>query len=126
MSKGLKQDVRIYVQDGLGDETDSALGYKIVDTGPRDTRLRRMTFGAWRMVNAVRKARPSIAHFHDPELLPWALLLRLWGIMVVYDVHEDYPQAIQYNRRLPKIARNTLPPVVRFVEWMGSLLLSGL
>lgn len=126
LSKGLTQEVRIYVQDGQGDETDSALGYKIVDTGPRAKRLRRMTFGAWRMINAVRKARPSIAHFHDPELLPWALLLRLWGIRVVYDVHEDYPQAIQHNRRLPKFARKTLPPVVRVVEWVGSLLLSGI
>lgn len=126
LSKELKQDVRIYVQDGLGNETDAVLGYKIVDTGPRAKRLKRMTFGAFRMINAVRKARPSIAHFHDPELLPWAVLLRLWGIMVVYDVHEDYPQAIQHNRRLPKLARITLPPVVRFVEWIGSLFLSGI
>lgn len=126
LSKGLHLDARLYVQDGLGDDTDPTHGYKIVDTGPRAKRLKRMTFGAWRMVNAVRKARPSIAHFHDPELLPWALLLRLWGIRVIYDVHEDYPEAIQHNQRLPRLARKTLPPVVRLVEWIGSILLSGI
>ena len=89
-------EVALFVQDGKGDETSPIDGVFVHDTGaPEQSRLRRMTIGAWRMYRAVRKARPKIAHFHDPELLPWALLLRLSGIRVIYDVHEDVPAALQ-------------------------------
>ena len=53
-----------------------------------------MTFGAWRMYLAVRRARPTIVHFHDPEMLPWAFLLRLAGVKVIYDVHENAPATV--------------------------------
>ncbi len=117
--------VVLYVQDGLGDETDPA-GFKIIDTGPRMERLKRMSLGAWLMIRAVAKARPKIAHFHDPELLPWAVFLRFLNIKVVYDVHEDYPEAVAQNFRLPVIARRLLPPVVRVVEWVGAKLINGI
>lgn len=116
--------VALYVQDGLGPETDPE-GFMIIDTGPRLRRLKRMTLGGWRMMRAVVKARPQIAHFHDPELLPWAMFLRLFGIKVVYDVHEDYPEAVAQNFRLPRIARRLLPQVVRVVEAVVSRLING-
>lgn len=119
------RQVALYVQDGLGDELDPA-GFRIVDTGPRLKRLKRMSLGGWRMVRAVVKARARVAHFHDPELLPWAVLLRLFGIKVVYDVHEDYPEAVAQNFRLPPIARRVLPPVVCLTEWLGARVLSGI
>ena len=106
----------LFVQDGLGDEIDR-LGYKIISTGPRLRRLKRMSLGGWWMFRSVLKHRPSIAHFHDPELIPWGVLLSLFGIKVIYDVHEDYPAAISENYRLPSVARKILPFIVRFVEW---------
>jgi glycosyltransferase involved in cell wall biosynthesis len=117
--------VALYVQDGLGSETD-AEGFRIVDTGPRLRRLKRMSLGGLRMMRAVVKARPQIAHFHDPELLPWAVFLRLVGIKVVYDVHEDYPETVAHNFRLPKFARKILPHVVRFIEFIGARLVNGI
>lgn len=117
--------VALYVQDGLGDEIDSEDGYRVVDTGPRLPRLSRMTSGAWRMIVAVARARPAVAHFHDPELLPWAILLRLRGIKVIYDVHEDMPQQVQHNPALPKLARRMLPPFVAIAEWIGGRLVNG-
>lgn len=108
--------VSFLVQDGLGDEVDEA-GYRVIDTGPRLRRLKRMSLGGWRMFRAVLRNRPSIAHFHDPELIPWGVLLSFFGIKVIYDVHEDYPEAVSENYRLPTVVRQILPPVVRFVEW---------
>ncbi len=108
--------VSLMVQDGLGDEVDEA-GYRVIDTGPRLRRLKRMSLGGWRMFRAVLRQEPCIAHFHDPELIPWGVLLSFFGIKVIYDVHEDYPEAVSENYRLPTVVRQILPPVVRFVEW---------
>ncbi|MGE0586925.1 MAG: glycosyltransferase, partial [Flavobacteriaceae bacterium] len=117
--------VHLYVQDGLGDELDPG-GYRIIDTGPRLARLARMSKGCWRMISAVRRARPAIAHFHDPELLPWAFLLRLSGIKVIYDVHEDVPRQVRHNPTLPAWLRPFLPAAVSLTEWVGARVVSGL
>lgn len=118
-------DVRLYVQDGLGDELDPALGYRVVDTGPRLPRISRMVTGGWRMFRAVLNAKPDIAHFHDPELLPWAIVLRLFGIKIVYDVHEDMPQQVKHNPGLPRLAQRLLPPFVAFAEWTAGRIFDG-
>lgn len=109
--------VALYVQDGLGDEEDAHNGFQINDTGPRPKgRLSRMTLGAFRMYRAIRRARPRIAHFHDPELLPWAVLLRLSGIMVIYDVHEDLPAAVLSKPYIPTWLRRPVSLFVRVIE----------
>lgn len=118
--------VALYVQDGKGDEIDAYNGYPVVDTGPRMRRLSRMSRGGWRMFRAVLKARPKIAHFHDPELIPWGVLLRLCGIRVIYDVHEDYPEAVRGNFRLPPFLRKTMPMVVGFIEWASAPFFSAI
>ncbi|TVQ80656.1 MAG: glycosyltransferase [Bradymonadales bacterium] len=58
---------------------------------------------------AIRQ-RARLYHFHDPELIPVGLALRLFGKVVVYDIHEDYVSSIQQKEYLPKsIARMTAP-----------------
>lgn len=125
LAREFNGQVSLFVQDGLGNELDKEFGYRVVDTGPRLRRIRRMTIGAWRMIAAVKRARPAVAHFHDPELLPWALILRLFRIKVVYDVHEDVPRQVAQNGRIPKFLRNLLPPFVSLAEWIGARLING-
>ena len=36
----------------------------------------------------------DIYHFHDPDLIPTGLILKLLGKKVIYDVHEDYVETI--------------------------------
>lgn len=109
--------VALFVQDGKGNEVDLDSGFFVHDTGaPKRGRLRRMTVGAWRMYSAVRAARPEIAHFHDPELLPWAALLRLSGISVIYDAHEDLPAAILSKPYIKSELRKPMAAVISFVE----------
>lgn len=50
----------------------------------------------WRVWRAARRVDPKICHFHEPELLPVALLLKLGGARTVYDVHEDQLGTLAY------------------------------
>lgn len=118
--------VAMYVQDGQANETDRRAGFSIMNTGPRQSRIKRMTVGGWRMFQAVRRAKPLVAHFHDPELIPWALLLRFWGIKVVYDVHEDYPRQVIHNGRIPKWLRHALSPLIAITEGFSSMFFDGI
>ncbi|UJW76784.1 glycosyltransferase [Rhizobium sp. SL42] len=110
-------EIALFVQDGKGDEVDAGNGFCVHDTGSvAQGRLRRMTFGAWKMYSAIRAARPKIAHFHDPELLPWAALLRLSGIQVIYDAHEDLPAATLSKPYIKPALRKPLAATVAIVE----------
>lgn len=125
LARSMDAEVRLFVQDGQGDERTSD-GLSIIDTGPRGARLSRMTFGALRMVRMVRRSRARIAHFHDPELVPWAILLRLLGTKVIYDVHEDVPRQILHNVRLNPLVRRALSPIVGLIEWTAARLFDGI
>ena len=64
-------------------------------------RFFRMTITVWRVLQAALKEHAQVYHFHDPELIPVGLILRFLGKKVIYDVHEDYPLAIQSRYWLP-------------------------
>lgn len=80
-------DVRLIVL-GPAPET-TAPGVTVVSAGEQMNRLPRMVLGAWRVFRAALAQRPKVAHLHDPELMILAPLLRLAGIRVVVDLHED-------------------------------------
>lgn len=71
-------------------------------------RLERVTLTAWRTVRRGLAAEARLYHIHDPELIPWGLLLRLLGRPVIYDVHEDYAQAAGVRSWIPGPARGLL------------------
>lgn len=108
--------VALYVQDHQGPEKDWDTGVQVVDTGPRLTRSARMTLGAWRMWKAVKMARPTVVHLHDPELIPVGILLKLSGIKVVYDAHEDLPAQILNKHYIPIITRKPVAGVLNTAE----------
>ena len=40
------------------------------------------------------KIEADVFHFHDPDLLPWMLLLSFKGKKVIYDIHENYTERL--------------------------------
>lgn len=54
------------------------------------TRRERFALSAWRAGRALRGLDADVYHFHDPELLPLALLYARRGRTVIWDAHEDY------------------------------------
>jgi glycosyltransferase involved in cell wall biosynthesis len=86
--KAAGHDVVLLVADGQGEA--SVGGVRIVDVGLRQARrmARALRTGAT-MYAAARRQGADVYHLHDPELLPWAVLLRMAGYRVVYDAHEQ-------------------------------------
>jgi glycosyltransferase involved in cell wall biosynthesis len=81
---------------------------------PRNRILRGLiSLGIWRR---VRRLRPDIVHFHDPELIPAAILLSLLGYKTIYDVHEDYPENIRIKQWVPWVIRRPLALMMKMLE----------
>jgi glycosyltransferase involved in cell wall biosynthesis len=83
-------------------------GVRIVAVPKLPSRLARMLLTTWRVFRAALTLRADAYHFHDPELIPWALVLRLLRYRVIYDVHEDYVSAIEQKRYLSRPLRRLL------------------
>lgn len=101
-------------------------GVEIIPVRKPKNRLDRFVLGFWRIYRAALAARGDAYHFHDPDLIPLGLLLRLQGKKVVYDVHEDVPRDILTKHWIPPILRGIIAKAMAGVEWLAGQLLSGI
>jgi glycosyltransferase involved in cell wall biosynthesis len=76
-------------------------GVTVLPAGCWSSRLGRLLVTVPRLFLQAVKTRSDIIHFHDPELLTIAPLLRLTGAQMVYDIHEDYVTAIPQKAYVP-------------------------
>jgi glycosyltransferase involved in cell wall biosynthesis len=83
-----------------GDADKTVDGVRIVAVPKARHRLGRMLCTTARVWRVALSLRADAYHFHDPELIPWALALRAAGRKVIYDVHEDYVSAIEQKEYL--------------------------
>lgn len=54
----------------------------------------------------------AVYHLHNPDTIPVALALRLFGRRVVYDTHEDFAQRILIRDWIPRFLRPALATAV--------------
>ncbi|HWC17188.1 MAG TPA: glycosyltransferase family 4 protein [Terriglobales bacterium] len=118
-------------------------GYEVVEVAPAEKdvvvegvqirairkpkrRILRMVFGPFQVYQHAMREDGDVYQFHDPELIPVALLLRARGKTVVYDVHEDVPGTIAYKFYLPATLRRLLVPIARWVEDSAAAHLSAI
>ncbi len=85
----------------------------------------RATRTAWRVFRAGWRSRAHVIHVHDPELLPWALLMKLLGRRVIYDAHENLPKDIRSKHYLPGPLRALVAAVVDLLERAACTCLDG-
>jgi glycosyltransferase involved in cell wall biosynthesis len=71
---------------------------------PRN-RVGRLFVTAPAVLRAALRERCDVYHFHDPELIPYGLLLRALGKRVIYDAHEDVPKDVAGKRYIPRVLR---------------------
>ncbi|WP_339512618.1 glycosyltransferase family 4 protein [Pseudomonas sp. RL_15y_Pfl2_60] len=97
-------DLSVLVADGKGDEQREL--YNIIDCGKAPFgRLGRVFLIQFAVALKLFNIRPKVVHIHDPELTPLAILMSIFGIKIIYDVHEDVPLDILDKYWLPKIVR---------------------
>jgi glycosyltransferase involved in cell wall biosynthesis len=70
--------------------------------------------------------KKSIIHFHDPELLPLSIFLRLFGYCLVYDAHEDVGRQLLSKPYIPLPLRGAAAKIVRQVEALAGQCLNGI
>jgi glycosyltransferase involved in cell wall biosynthesis len=99
-------DVTLIAQHEKDEVVD---GIKIIALPRPKNRLRRMLGTTWKAFNRARKQKAGIYHFHDPELLPIGLLLKVFTRgKVIYDIHEDVRGDLTTKLWLPRVARWSL------------------
>ena len=84
---------------------------------PRSRLLRPVNW--WRLLRIALQEKADIYHFHDPDLLlPAGLIKLLTRRPIVYDVHENYPEDVLTKEWIPS-------PLRRFVSSAVSIFTSG-
>jgi glycosyltransferase involved in cell wall biosynthesis len=132
-------DIRIFHKEC---KTLSKAGYQVVLVAPHDreeevegvriralpkakNRLDRMTQTQLQLHKEAIREDADIFHFHDLELLPVGLLLKIRGKRVIYDVHEDYSQALLSREWIPPWLRRRVARLVRLGERLGAKFFDG-
>lgn len=80
------------------------------------SRLARMFFRPLQALRLIRGTGAQIVHFHDPELMPLGILLRMMGRQVIMDCHEFLPDDILTKEWLPASVRKPLAGTVWMVQ----------
>lgn len=91
-------------------------GIQILSVPKGDMRLGRMLVTSGRVLRRGLEAKAAIYHFHDPELIPVGLVLRLLGKKVIYDIHEFNADSVLAKQWIPLAARQAVSRTVMLLD----------
>jgi glycosyltransferase involved in cell wall biosynthesis len=79
-------------------------------------------------LKAALEERADLYHFHDPELIPLGLAVKILrpSARVVYDVHEDYPSMMRDKYWLPRPVRPWASKAVKSANDLAAKYLDGI
>ncbi len=89
-------------------------------------RIGRMTRTCFQVMKKAKQLQADIYHFHDPELIPTALVLQKSGRRVIYDIHEHVADEVANKTYLPAIARRSIAWGVNAISKFGIRRFSGI
>lgn len=98
---------------------------EIVPVRRRTGRAARLLGSPFLVSLAALRRNAAVYHFHDPELIPYGLMMRFLGRRVVYDVHEDLPRDILFKSWIPRPARSSVSRGMAALEWVAGRVCSG-
>ncbi|MBU0727812.1 glycosyltransferase family 4 protein, partial [Patescibacteria group bacterium] len=102
-------------------------GVQIIALPKTKSRIHRMITLPLKAFHLALKQNANIYHFHDPELLPVGLALKLiTKSKVIYDVHEDCEKDMLSKPYLPERARRFVAIAIKIAEWVISRIFDGI
>jgi glycosyltransferase involved in cell wall biosynthesis len=116
-------EVVLVAQHDRDEEVD---GIRIRALAKPKSRFERMTKTLWQVYQTAIKEKAQIYHFHDPELIPVGILLKLKGKRVVYDVHENVPEHTLVKEWIHPWLRTLVAQGAAFAEWLGAKCFDGI
>ncbi|TBL70844.1 glycosyltransferase family 4 protein [Paenibacillus thalictri] len=98
-------------QENTEEEVD---GVRFIPVPKSKNRVERISKTVWQVFSKAVKQKADIYHFHDPELLPAGIMLKLLGKKVIYDIHENVAEQIQNKQWVP--CRRLISRMYRLLE----------
>ena len=109
--------VHYVVADGNGKQKSD--GIDTFDIGLREpVRIKRMLFTTFKMGTFLLKNRNKyeVFHFHDPELLPLAIIMKILNKKVIFDCHEDLSKQVFSKKYLTNFQKKIMSKIVTYSE----------
>lgn len=120
-------DVTLITQHNKDEIVD---GVKIISLPNQMNGFHRILGTIIHVLLVALKQKADLYHFHDPELLPVGVFLKLFtSAKVFYDVHEDYGKlvlSIKNFPNIPKIARKGISFFFNMTEYLSSMVFDGI
>ncbi|MCE2788171.1 MAG: glycosyltransferase [Bacteroidota bacterium] len=85
----------------IGNQNANKEGVECIALPKPSNRVKRLLLTTLHVYQAAKKIQADVYHFHDPELIPYALLLKWQGKKVVYDLHENVTESLKAKSWLP-------------------------
>lgn len=95
-------------------------GVKIIPLPKPMNRFDRMFRLGLKVLKLTVMQRANVYHFHSPELMPVALLLKLLGKVVIYDAHEAFEEKIMSKEWIKPQLRPIISKLFRWFEALCS------
>lgn len=99
-----------------GYQSECKDGVSIVSVNSSKGLFGRLVLNNIRLMKKAFSLRARIYHFHDPEFIPFALVLKFFGKKVIYDIHEDVPRHILVKNYFPYLFRKLISPLFEVLE----------
>lgn len=90
---------------------------KVIPIPKTKSRFKRVIGLQTKVFKIIKKQKFDLIHFHDPELILLAFLLKKYfGIKIIYDVHENVSASIDVREWIPKFFKRLVKFMFNIVE----------
>ncbi len=107
-------------------QSETVQGVEVIALPTVSHRLLRFFKGSAQILQTALAQKADLYHLHDPELIPVALILRMMGKRVVYDLHEDLPRQVMHKEWIPDPLKKPVSGIVEWIENVAYKFMSGI